>query len=155
GAKSRMLNVRMARRSRVAKASCSSSAAVSRPASSVVRTSKPRLRRSRASRAMMWRAKKKPAEKAPGDATHNPGLLFLSVQRVDLVTVIEVIAQPVEDLGLGEPKGLGDHQDGLPAQVEGGDVTHRDAETIDHRLAAADALPKDDVRVFGFDDLGH
>jgi hypothetical protein len=39
GAKSRMLNVRMARPSRVAKASYSSSVAVSRPASSVVKTS--------------------------------------------------------------------------------------------------------------------
>ena len=53
GAKSRMLKVRMARCSAVAKASCSSSDAVSFPASSVVKTSYPRPRRSTASRVMM------------------------------------------------------------------------------------------------------
>jgi hypothetical protein len=40
-----------------AKASCSSSAAVSFPASSVLKTSKPRPRRSTAKRAMIWRSR--------------------------------------------------------------------------------------------------
>jgi hypothetical protein len=114
-AKSRMLNVRMARSWLVAKASCSSSPAVSLPASCVVRTSNPRPRRSTASCVMMWRSRYSLTKSVSRSDESGMSLLFLSDQRLDFVPAIRVITQRVEDLSLRQSESFADFLNRLAA----------------------------------------
>ena len=83
------------------------------------------------------------------------GLLFLGDEREDFALMIEEVAQGVEDLCLGDAQGLGDLQDRLAATVQRDDVTNRDPQAVDDRLAAADTFQPDDVRMLGLDRLSH
>jgi hypothetical protein len=83
------------------------------------------------------------------------GLLFLGDERPDLVPMVEKVAQRVENLGLADAQRLGDLQDRFAAPVQGSDVADGHAQAVDQGLAAADAFEADDVRMFGFDGLGH
>jgi hypothetical protein len=74
---------------------------------------------------------------------------LLSDQRLDFCPVIEEVTQRMHDLRFGDVQGVGDLRNALTAQVERGDVPHRHAQPIDHRLAATDAFIPHDMRVFG------
>jgi hypothetical protein len=83
------------------------------------------------------------------------GLFFLGNEREDFIAMVEEITQRVEDLGLGNAQGLGDVEDRFALLMERDHVPDGHAQSINHRLAAADAFQPDDVRVFGLNRFGH
>jgi hypothetical protein len=75
------------------------------------------------------------------------GLLFLSDECRNLVVVVEEVTERVVNLSLGESQGLGDVEYGFAALMKRNHVPDRNAQTVDHRLAATDAFEPDNVRV--------
>src|SRR5687767_2127006 len=82
-------------------------------------------------------------------------LLFLSDQGGDLLAVVEEVAQGMDDLGFGEVEGGRYLRDRFAQEIEGGHVPNGDAQTVNERLAAANAFPADDVGVLGLDKGRH
>jgi hypothetical protein len=60
-------------------------------------------------------------------------------------------SQGVEDLGLGNPQGLGDLQDRFAAPVQRGHVAHGHAQPINDGLASANAIEANNVAVLRVD----
>ena len=82
-------------------------------------------------------------------------LFFLGDKPQDLLAMIGEITQCVEDLGLGNPECLGDLDKRLALPVQRDHVTDRYPQSIDYRLAAANAFKADNVRMLGPHGLGH
>lgn len=78
------------------------------------------------------------------------GLLFLRDEIDYFLAVVEEITQAVKHLCIREVKGIGNFQNGFAAQVEGSNVAHCDAQTVDDRLPAAHGLALNNVGMFGF-----
>jgi hypothetical protein len=83
------------------------------------------------------------------------GLLLLSDEVQDFALVVKEIAQRMEHLGLGDPQGLGDVENGIALTVERDYVPDRDTKAVDDWFAAADAFQADDVGMFGLNGSGH
>ncbi|HUE74514.1 MAG TPA: hypothetical protein VMP01_26760 [Pirellulaceae bacterium] len=83
------------------------------------------------------------------------GLLFRGDERVDLVLMVEEVTECVEHLGLSQSQGLGDIRKGLTVLMQRRHMPHRDAQSIDHGLAAAKALEPDDMRVLSLNFARH
>jgi hypothetical protein len=83
------------------------------------------------------------------------GLLFLGDEREDFVAMIEEVTKRVEDLGLGDAQSLGDIENRFAALMQRDHVTDTHAQSVDHRLAAADAFEPDYVGVLGLHGFGH
>lgn len=77
------------------------------------------------------------------------GLLVLSDQGLDLRLVVGEVAEGVEYLGLSDVQGLGDVGYGFAPQAQGGHLMDCHPQPVDDRLAAAEALAADDVRMLG------
>src|SRR5262245_48154387 len=115
----------MDRLSWVAKASCSSSEALSFPASSVLRTLKPWSRKSTARRAMMWRSRQSRTKSVSRLGESVMGLFFLSDQRGDVVAMVKEVTERVVDLGLGQTEVFADFLNGFAALMKSGDLPDR------------------------------
>jgi hypothetical protein len=83
------------------------------------------------------------------------GLLFLSDKREDLLAMVEEVAEGVEDLGFGDAQRFGDIQYRFTLSVQCDHVADGHPQTVNHRLAAADAFEPDDMRIRGLDGFGH
>lgn len=65
------------------------------------------------------------------------GLLSLSDECGNLVTVIEEVTQAMKDLGFGEIQSVRDFEDGFALKIQRRDMPNRDAQAVDDRLAAS------------------
>jgi hypothetical protein len=83
------------------------------------------------------------------------GLLFLGDEYADFVAMIEEVTKRVEHLRLGDAQSLGDIENRFTALMQRDHVTDGHTQTVDHRLAAADALEPDNVGMLGFHGFGH
>jgi hypothetical protein len=77
------------------------------------------------------------------------GLLFLRDQSQDFVAMVEEITQRVEYLRFGDVQGLGNFDNRFPALMQCHNVADGHAQSVDHRLSAAEGLEANDVWMFG------
>jgi hypothetical protein len=82
-------------------------------------------------------------------------VLFLRDQRQDFRAMIEEVAERVEDLRLGNSESLGNVNDRFATLMQRNHVADSHPQPVNDRLASANALQPDDVRMFGFHSLGH
>jgi hypothetical protein len=83
------------------------------------------------------------------------GQLILSNQGQDFVAMIEKVTEGMVDLSFRDSQALGYFGNGFALAVQRDDMAHRHSQTVDHWFPAADAFKANDVRMIGFQKVGH
>jgi len=83
------------------------------------------------------------------------GLFFLGNEREDFVAMVAEVTQGVEDLRLGDSQGIRDGGNGFALLMQRDHVAHAHPQSVNHRLAAANACQANNVGVFGLYGFGH
>src|SRR5262245_55996805 len=83
------------------------------------------------------------------------GLLFPSDERHDFVAMIAEVTERVENLGLRQSQGFGALGNRLATLMKHRHVSDRDAQAVDHRLAATDAFTANDMGMLCLHGVSH